>query len=111
MIKISFSKQRLRGVNWYEVTATGHASYAPQGQDIVCAAVSILLTTLAEMISQFHESNNALLDEADLRSGKAHLRFALESAGEEAVETTVTGLKLIAASYPENCELKLSGVG
>ena len=33
-----------------ELTAQGHAGYAPAGQDIVCAAVSSVLYTLAGLL-------------------------------------------------------------
>lgn len=36
----------------FELHAKGHAGYAEQGKDIVCAAVSILLFTLIESINE-----------------------------------------------------------
>ncbi|MEG0228779.1 MAG: ribosomal-processing cysteine protease Prp, partial [Lachnospiraceae bacterium] len=33
-----------------EITVSGHAGYAPQGQDIVCAAVTALTQTLIKAI-------------------------------------------------------------
>ncbi|AEG73413.1 hypothetical protein MHF_1172 [Mycoplasma haemofelis Ohio2] len=41
MIKIEFSKDSL--------LVSGHANFAPKGQDIVCAAVSALVTGSAEI--------------------------------------------------------------
>lgn len=34
------------------VTMKGHAGYAPHGQDIVCAAVSVLMQTLIQSIEE-----------------------------------------------------------
>lgn len=34
----------------FELQASGHAGYAPSGQDIVCAAASILTATLARSL-------------------------------------------------------------
>lgn len=41
MINIEYCPEK------YLIRATGHAGYAPRGEDIVCAAVSTLIQTLA----------------------------------------------------------------
>ncbi|MEI3250766.1 MAG: ribosomal-processing cysteine protease Prp [Faecalibacterium sp.] len=40
------------GVTGYEVKAEGHAGAGEYGQDIVCAAVSVLLQTLANEVTE-----------------------------------------------------------
>ena len=35
-----------------EITVSGHAGYAEPGKDIVCAAVSVLVSTLAESMEE-----------------------------------------------------------
>ena len=79
-----------------EIVARGHAGYAPIGQDIVCAAVSSLLCTLA------------LCDEVEAERGEGTLRLSAE-----AVETVcylfraiAAGLAEIAAQYPAHVSLK-----
>lgn len=98
MIRVSVDPAAL----WMK--AKGHADYAPAGSDIVCAASSILVATVAkcmqewlrdEEINQFRvELGDVLLQvsprEADMRKNcSAVYRAALE------------GFKLLAAQYPE----------
>lgn len=40
------------GVTGYEVKAEGHAGAGKYGQDVVCAAVSVLLQTLANEVTE-----------------------------------------------------------
>ena len=39
------------------ISVTGHAGYAPPGQDIVCAAVSTLIQTLAASLDSLTDDN------------------------------------------------------
>jgi uncharacterized protein YsxB (DUF464 family) len=43
----------------------GHAGYAEQGEDIVCASASILAYTLASLVESFGVEHNIRLDEGD----------------------------------------------
>lgn len=78
--------------------AHGHSGYAPRGQDIVCAAVSILLASAAETL-------------------RAKERLVLHHRGEgfcvlvsmedcEALEMLRQGLRLLAESYGEYVQIK-----
>ena len=44
----------------YSLAASGHAGYAPAGQDIVCAAVSVLAQTLANKVEAAARSGRLL---------------------------------------------------
>lgn len=48
MIEIEIYEKNSR----YSIRARGHADYAPLGQDIVCASVSVLLQSLGNYISE-----------------------------------------------------------
>lgn len=81
MIKITLTKNSLY--------ITGHAQYAPSGQDIVCAAVSILAFTFMNTYQvQVNKCGNNVID----------LSF------DEDVDTKFirTGFKLIEEEYPNN---------
>lgn len=78
--------------------AHGHSGYAPKGQDIVCAAVSILLASAAETL-------------------RAKERLVLHHRGEgycalvsmedcEALEMLRQGLRLLAENYGEYVRVK-----
>lgn len=76
--------------------ASGHAEYAPKGQDIVCAAVSALMQTLAYSVdggtvTQSQDDCNILTVQAE-QSFDNMAKF----------ELVTDGLMLLAQQYPEN---------
>ena len=54
MIEIVYDRMRLR------LTADGHAGFAEAGQDIVCAAVTILVYTLAAAVGNMDAAGQAI---------------------------------------------------
>lgn len=81
------------------LTAHGHAGYATKGQDIVCAAVSALMQTLA--YSTDSETGGMRGDCVP------ELIVQADAAEENAAkfELVVDGLYLLAQQYPENVRL------
>lgn len=79
-----------------EIVAHGHAGYAPIGQDIVCAAVSSLLCTLA------------LCDEVDVEQSDGTMRLYGEASLKVCYLFRVfaSGLFQIAEQYPPNVSFK-----
>lgn len=76
--------------------ASGHAGFAPKGQDIVCAAVSALMQTLAYSVdggtvTQSQDDCNILTVQAE-QSFDNMAKF----------ELVTDGLMLLAQQYPEN---------
>ena len=53
MIEIVYDRMRLR------LTADGHAGFAEAGQDIVCAAVPMLVYTLAAAVGNMDAAGQA----------------------------------------------------
>lgn len=83
----------------------GHAGYAPAGQDIVCASVSMLAAALAEYLLNNLDEDDVLL--CELEPGHAALEAApMRSGGMElcrhAFGMTLAGFGLLAERYPEN---------
>lgn len=91
MIKAYF----LRDEDAQQVVVSGHAGYADPGNDIICAACSILNDTLANM------SEDAYM--VQMNKGFAHIYFTgRETARRKAILDTIqTGYQLLADSYPE----------
>lgn len=90
----------------YEVAVRGHADYRP-GNDIVCAAVSTLTYTLAQVLEDMKEEGE--LDcEITLECGKAE--FLIYPWDGEKLETVLqvirTGFELLAHRYPLNVRLE-----
>lgn len=90
----------------YEITIHGHAGYRP-GNDIVCAAVSMLTYTLAQVLKDMQEEGK--LDcEITLDCGNAE--FLIYPWNGEELETVLqvikTGFELLVHKYPCNVHLK-----
>ena len=83
MISIKAQKDK----KYLYLTATGHAEFNP-GNDIVCAAVSALLCTLA-----------GVADGAVLASGKADIMLLRSKETEAVFHAIVSGLVRIAEVY------------
>ena len=80
----------------------GHANSAPHGEDLVCAAVSAILTGGANSlkdIKNFH---------IELQEGKALIKAidTVSSHDEVVLETIITSLKTIEESYGQFIQIK-----
>lgn len=76
----------------HELTAEGHAGYGPHGQDIVCAAISVLAQTLAACVEDQAE-------EAEIMPGYVHIRWVDET---EAAKVIKRGFELLCEAYPNH---------
>lgn len=77
--------------------ATGHADYAPRGQDIVCASVSALIGAFCVFLEQ-RAKGVRLKDDGDTLSAL----WSLDEHTEQALDMLVLGLGGIAAQYPDH---------
>lgn len=84
------------------IAISGHAHYAPRGQDIVCAAVS----TLAQNLIASIEALTVDTIEYSVQSGKIDIKHGnLSEAGQLLVDSFFVGCELVANSYPDNVKL------
>lgn len=81
----------------YKVKSIGHAHYAPPGQDIVCAAVSAVLTGLMHEVSRYTTKADYKAD-----SGDAELEIKPNEQTQILMEYACNTLAAIAESYPDN---------
>ena len=97
------------GKTGYEVKAKGHAGAGKYGQDIVCAAVSVLMQTLANEVEEAARAGTVALGAVAHGDGwmKVEVIPTRESCNmvEAWVELVKDGLDALAESYPENVEL------
>lgn len=100
MIVVNISRDRTEGA--YSVEIHGHAGYAPQGQDIVCAAVSALALALHGWLAAHPEI--CMWASRD-RDGSARFLFRRTTASRAAYEVVSSGLSSIAAEYPDHVRL------
>ena len=85
--------------------AEGHAGYAEKGKDIVCAAVSVLMQTLACSVDADNTGNTF-----ELSDGKNGNRLTVQAPmsvlNRDKFDLVVEGLIRLAENYPENVQFK-----
>ena len=89
----------------------GHAGFGQKGQDIVCAAVSILTLTAARETERMYENGFLrCLPETVLREGFASVTVCPRPRFRRQVRIAFgvvhTGMRLLAQSYPRHVRLK-----
>lgn len=86
--------------------AEGHAGYAPAGQDIVCAAVSCLMQTLAYSAAEDEHTSSCIYqgEEGPVLNVEAGDSVLMR----DKFELVADGLTLLAEQYPENVNFKKS---
>lgn len=100
MIKVHFNSKD------YKLSISGHANYAEEGKDIVCAAVSILFYTLAASLEE-----NMLKAPVEKEIGKGS--SAIQCTPKPEYEGNVgliywqalNGFQLMADAYPDHVKL------
>ena len=100
MIKVKIGHASNNQVNFLEVT--GHANSAPYGKDLICAAVSAVLT------GGFNNLVNVNNYEIKLDEGHAYFKSnaPLDAHDEAVIETIICGLNTIQESNPIFVEVK-----
>lgn len=93
--------------NWdgerYVFHAKGHAGDAPRGESIICAAVSILICTVRQILIE----GGAEMEIDHVESGNVRLS-AVEVMGQiEALRGVETGLRMLEKAYPKDVRLIL----
>lgn len=112
MIKVSYTELDGPAGPTCRLEASGHAGYAPAGQDIVCAGASTLMQTLCALLAGEEGTKNGAWDEPD------GPRLAVTAAApqkpwvEGAFEFAKAGFALLAERYPDHVRFAdLSGRG
>ncbi len=81
-----------------KITASGHAGYAPKGQDIVCAAFSVLSLTLEIAVEKLTEDDIRI----SLENGEMAAQWKQVSPeGLLLMKAYIEGVKALAKNYPE----------
>lgn len=89
----------------YTITARGHADYNP-GNDPVCAAISMLLFTLAQITEDLSSSNDAKIIKRTLKPGRVTMIIKSSTPyWEYAIKTIMTGFELLEHQYPDHVAL------
>jgi uncharacterized protein YsxB (DUF464 family) len=84
------------------ITVSGHAYYAPSGQDIICAAVSSLTQTLIKSIEDLTEDKI----QYSISPGRVDIEYEnLSEKSRALVDSFFVGIVMIASEYPDNVRI------
>lgn len=82
--------------------ASGHADYAPVGQDIVCAGASTLMQALVYLLAGEENAHSGAWDEPDGPRLAVWVEAPVEPWVQGAFELAKAGFTLLAERYPDN---------
>lgn len=85
----------------YRLIISGHANYAPEGQDIVCSAVSTLFNTLVGYLPTVKKCRYKIC-----RVQKGYAEIVCSFEGEEALRMVCIGVLQISEQYPMHVRLQ-----
>lgn len=104
MIKIDLIQSAGPAGGFCRLTAAGHAGAAPKGQDIVCAAVSALVQTLAAWVTE-DPGQRLCQKRVELEEGRTTVEASAKGENMKALlerfDLVGEGLALIAEGYPD----------
>ena len=84
------------------VKMSGHANYAVEGKDIVCAGVSTLVQTLIASIENLTKDKI----EYDISPGRADIKYGnLSEKAKTLIDSFFIGICMIADEFPENIRI------
>ena len=85
-----------------EIKIEGHAEYAPEGQDIVCAGISALTQVFLASVEELTEDNLI----SDILAGNALIEYGNLSANAQLLmDSFFIGVQMIADEYPHHVKL------
>ncbi len=91
------------------LSVKGHAGYAQHGEDIVCAAASVLITTCANALESV--AGVSPITHVDERTAEIRVTLPNELSNEQLhdaqiiLRTTLQGFQDIAQQYPRNLQI------
>ena len=82
----------------------GHAEYADPGEDIVCAAASILVINTINAIEEFTEDDASLISEDEMGMISYHLNHPSKDA-QLLLKSLILGFENMESNYEEYIDL------
>lgn len=99
MIRVQYAPHAFR------VTVSGHAGYAERGEDILCAAASMLLQTLGAAVQELCRRGLAEEVTVDLRHGQGEVSCVpveeFRCVARTVMDSVLLGFELLARDYGE----------
>mgnify|MGYP000791789957 CR=1 FL=1 len=101
MINITVKKRK---GSYLDFLSKGHAGYAEEGQDIVCAAASILVINTINAIEEFTEDDASLISEDETGMISYHLNHPSKDA-QLLLKSLILGFENMESNYEEYIDL------
>ena len=82
----------------FEIKVEGHAQAAPKGEDLICAAATILVRTASAILQESSKD----ITEIDISDGKARIKLTeYDPVAVVEMSVIVKGFVLLMQEYPE----------
>lgn len=89
----------------FDLRVTGHAGAAPRGEDLVCAAVTMLARTFAENAKQMDKAGIVSGVHIELEEGNAHVwcrpAKKYRAVAASVLQAICIGFEILEREYPE----------
>lgn len=107
LITVTYSPKK------HQLRIKGHAEYAPKGQDIVCAAATMIFYNLCQMFREYDEGKAFCKPpKMQFTSGRACVEVVPRTGYENWIEHdflfALTGYRLLMAKFPDRVNLKIN---
>lgn len=96
----------------YSIHYFGHADYAPYGHDIVCAAASMLIHTMAMRGVEMAQSREIQDAGYHIEPGVGWVKLTPgkdAAPAEQLMGTVILGFRLLEAQYPDHVQVVKQG--
>lgn len=107
MVKVTYHRAYNR------LSVSGHANSADKGEDLICAAASILALTLGENVKHMAEINAVRNPVIDIRDGEAEISCTASGGYRNVVANTfqsvIVGFEIMASKFPDNISFEIMG--
>ena len=89
------------------LTIEGHANYSDSGTDIVCAAVSILVQTLASILIIAKYADNCVIEEKDgTITSISYKADPTDQSIATSFQFVAEGMELLSERYPDHISIE-----
>ena len=91
----------------FVIEISGHANYAPKGQDIVCSGISLLSFMINNVITQEARVITCIMED-----GYCYFAFVTEEETTKAkIDMIASGFRMLSDVYPQYVSLSLTSDG
>lgn len=106
MIKVQYSQKQ------HKLRIKGHAGFAQKGEDIICAAASMIFYNLAQVLMEYNREKTMTkpveMKYGDVSVIRAYPKTGIEPWVDHDFYYALTGFRLLANQYPEHVDVVIT---